>query len=263
MNVKENRKLYGNWEVYHPDGELMFRCDEKKANWYLQRNLANLLGNNKIQLTFVPRGKGHVNEPFYLVPKQNICVVCGTDKFLTRHHAVPYCFRKFFPENLKSKNSHDVVLLCNECHNNYETYAWELKMKIAEENGIVVHMKLADISDEEKQKSKAISFAHSLIRYGDEIPENRKQELRDFISPYVPNVGIDEIRKFRDDNYAHMARVGQTQEEGWTLGEAIMNKVKDLDAFVKTWRQHFILVMQPKFLPDLWSVEHTRKKNED
>jgi hypothetical protein len=263
MNVKENRKLkedrkvYGNWEVLHPDGELMFRCNDKKANWYLKRNLAQLLGENKIQLMFIPQGKGHINEPFYLTVKQNICVVCATTKFLTKHHTVPHCFRKFFPEQLKSKNSHDIVLLCRECHNTYETEAWELKVEIAKKYGIDFQPKV-EISEEDKNKKKAINFAYSLIEHGDKIPEIRKQELIKFLVPYVSDpYNNNDIQNFIDRNHL--------KDKGWhstNLGEIVMSKVEDMDSFNKMWREHFVAIMKPKHLPELWSVDHKRAIND-
>ena len=44
---------YDNYEVYHPDGTLMFFCSQRKLNWYLKRDLAIILGPKKIQLTFM------------------------------------------------------------------------------------------------------------------------------------------------------------------------------------------------------------------
>ena len=48
-----------NWKVYHPSGRHMFTCGEKKAYWYLERNLAKLIdGERSIELTFIPKGNG-------------------------------------------------------------------------------------------------------------------------------------------------------------------------------------------------------------
>ena len=54
-----------NWEVYHPDGTHMFTCGEKKATWYLERDLAKRTADGRIQLTFEPKGNGfETNEIF-------------------------------------------------------------------------------------------------------------------------------------------------------------------------------------------------------
>ena len=35
---------------------------------------------------------------------------------LTRHHVVPHCYRRNFPQELKAYCSHDVLPLCHSCH---------------------------------------------------------------------------------------------------------------------------------------------------
>ena len=100
-------RLYGNCQILHPDGSLMCYCAMRKINWYLKRNLATQISNNPvvIKLNFQPKGKGNADNPFYLQERRNICVVCGTQENLTKHHCVPYCFRKHFPNEYKSHTS--------------------------------------------------------------------------------------------------------------------------------------------------------------
>ena len=102
-----------NWKVYHPSGRHMFTCGEKKAFWYLERNLAKLIdGERSIELTFIPKGNGFEDdEEFGRSIRIVRCVVTGVSNSLQRHHIVPYCYRTYFPEQYKSKNHHDVVLL--------------------------------------------------------------------------------------------------------------------------------------------------------
>lgn len=43
-----------------PDGELLCHCDEKKADWYVSRELATIVKQNPltIKLNFEPNGRG-------------------------------------------------------------------------------------------------------------------------------------------------------------------------------------------------------------
>lgn len=45
-------------KVYHPYGELMFKCQKKKFEWYLEKGLAEKISDNppKIRVTFHPKG---------------------------------------------------------------------------------------------------------------------------------------------------------------------------------------------------------------
>lgn len=105
--------LYENYEVYHPDGELMFKCQKKKFEWYLEKGLAEKISDNppKIRLTFNPKGHGQGKE-YSLDNNDNKCCVCGKTYDYIRHSIVPHFYRHFFPENMKSHYSHDVVLMC-------------------------------------------------------------------------------------------------------------------------------------------------------
>ena len=62
--VEKDRKIYGNCQVLSPGGILMFRCDEKKAKWYLNRNLGEILSESPliVKLKFEPRGLGNHNK---------------------------------------------------------------------------------------------------------------------------------------------------------------------------------------------------------
>ena len=121
-----------NWKVYHPSGRHMFTCGEKKAYWYLERNLAELTGERMIKLTFIPKGNGFEDdEEFGRSSRIVQCVVTGISEGLQRHHIVPYCYRTYFPEIYKSKNHHDVVLMNFEIHSEYEQKANAFKDEIA------------------------------------------------------------------------------------------------------------------------------------
>ena len=87
-NITKDKKIYGNCQVLSPEGILMFRCDQKKANWYLNRDLADPINNDPlvIKLKFEPKGLGNHAKPFGLTEMVNKCVNCGSEEFLTKHH---------------------------------------------------------------------------------------------------------------------------------------------------------------------------------
>ena len=46
---------------------------------------------------------------------------------------VPACYRRYFPVHLKSHRSHDIVLLCVDCHERAQITAEEVKRQLAAE----------------------------------------------------------------------------------------------------------------------------------
>ena len=76
------KEIYGNCKVLSPDGILMFRCDDKKANWYIKRDLCEVTEDEPltIKLKFEPKGLGFHEKDFGLSNMQNKCV--NTDRNL-------------------------------------------------------------------------------------------------------------------------------------------------------------------------------------
>lgn len=114
-----SRPLYDNCYMEAPDGELLCTLDRAKALWYQKKGLATLVSEDplRMRLLFEPSGRAVGQTGAYdLVEKMNQCVVCGTQENYSRKFIVPKEYRKFFPVVLKSHSSHDILLMCLECH---------------------------------------------------------------------------------------------------------------------------------------------------
>ncbi|KAG0369095.1 hypothetical protein BGZ54_000351 [Gamsiella multidivaricata] len=131
---KSNAQVYDNISVYAPpDSNLIFRCSQKRANWYLSRDLARSLSPTSIHLNFAPAGQGRVNDPYHLEERENKCVICGEETAqvgATMLHVVPEQYRKWFPIRLKSHSSHDIVVACPECNAHWDREAAIVRKKI-------------------------------------------------------------------------------------------------------------------------------------
>jgi hypothetical protein len=252
-NILKDRKIYGNCLVYSPEGHLMFRCDQKKANWYLNRNLADVVQNEPltIKLNFVPRGFGNHDKPFGLSEMRNTCVNCGTEDFLTRHHVVPICYRKHFPLSLKSHNFHDVLSMCMDCHEKYERKADTLKRELADKykapiNGICI---------DNRNLLKAIKNCNTLLRGTENIPDERIHEIKNEIRNFLG-------RDFIQSDIIEISMKKQTILEK-THGQFVMESIgDDIQSFIKLWREHFTEHNECKYLPDNWNINNVIIINE-
>lgn len=245
--VNKDRKIYGNCQVYSPNDILMFRCDTKKAKWYLDRDLAEIIKESPliIKLNFEPKGLGNHNKDFGLSEMSNRCVACGNDEFLTRHHVVPYCYRKFFPLELKEHNFHDVLSLCVPCHEKYERYADELKISLGKEYNSPINGETID----NKELIKYSKIASTLLR-GDisRIPKERIKEMKCQIKT---KFGIKRLTKKR---LLKLSKVKSTILEK-SHGEIVIEQITDIQSFVEMWRSHFVSNMNCKHLPKNWSIK--------
>lgn len=249
-----------------PDGEEMCRCAYKRAKWYLDRDLAEIVSEDPptIKLKFTPNGYGNQGDAFSLATKHNRCVVCGTEENLTKHHIVPSMYRKFFPVKIKSRSAHDVIVICIDCHDEYEHVAMNLKKELEKEilGTSVIAKKCArfnKLHQEARDQNYLVKLCKTLIHQGHVIPEARKDELLESIAGMMGRapsfVEIEELSKITQ------ATIRDNQDPGKAVVEKILEN-DSLEDFVMRWRQHFIDTARPKFMPEHWDVERKIERGE-
>lgn len=152
-------------------GEHMFYCNRKKALSYQKKGIAAKHKDNPnvFKLLFEPKGKGVPKQ----TPRDNKCLVCGTDDNLTRHHVIPYSFRKLMTSELKDHRSEEVVPLCEDHHREYETSSRELSLKL-----------LSNCQTELVNRAlaiKATKASHTLRNFYDHLSEEKKAEYKSLL----------------------------------------------------------------------------------
>ncbi|GBG63778.1 hypothetical protein CBR_g39322 [Chara braunii] len=207
--------VYHNCRIYAGDGRLLCFCDKKKLDWYVQRGLAELTGEDPpaVRLLFEPKGRPEdENNEFYIQSKSNQCVVCGESTHYLRYRIIPSCYRQHFPERLKSHRSHDIVLLCVDCHELAHKAAEKYKRQVALEFGVpLVPARIQDAGTTTGTQSFVEGeiregvptteggvnptvlrrAATALLRHGKNMPLERLNELQDVLREYY---GREEIR---------------------------------------------------------------------
>lgn len=238
-----SKSFYHNIRMYSPEGVLMATVGDKRAQWYLDRDLAEIFDDGKdgtaFKLKFQPNGNGNSEDKFYITEKKNLCVVCGSTENLTRHHVVPYCFRKHFPDSIKKHSHHDILLVCADCHFEYENEAQKIKMDM-----------IKSCTTEEIKTYNAnlerVTRTHKIL-HNENVPPERKQEIRDEIC------GILEIEKYDEGIVLEFLK----QEKFDDFPRLVIDDLKDetdYHNFMVMWRQHFVDSTQPEYLPKYWSV---------
>lgn len=163
---------------------------------YLNRDLAKLVEDDPpaIMLLFEPKGRPEdEGNDFYIQSKRNICVGCGEGDHYLRYRIIPSCYRIHFPEHLKSHRSHDIVLLCVDCHETAHAAAEKYKRQTATEYGIPLYIRKVIDSHQVQnatESSTDVNFeevgvsplqlrtaAMALLRHGPRMPANRREEL--------------------------------------------------------------------------------------
>jgi cobalt/nickel-transporting P-type ATPase D len=192
------------FEAYTMDAIFIVKTDCLFYFRYTQRNLAKLIEDNPpaIMLLFEPKGRPEDEDnEFYIQRKKNICVGCGEKSHYIRYRIIPSCYRMHFPEHLKSHRSHDIVLLCVDCHEIAHAAAEKYKRRIAQEFGIPLFVqKIVNSGDtsliagssepEDKLNRTGVSplqlrtAAMALLRHGSNMPSKRCEELIQVTTPF-------------------------------------------------------------------------------
>ncbi|XP_055604403.1 exonuclease 3'-5' domain-containing protein 2-like [Uranotaenia lowii] len=260
------KPLYDNCMMQAPDGEVLSTCDRKKAEWYVRKELAEIVPdqpNYTIRLKFEPKGRsvGDVGQ-YYQMAKENRCVVCGEKNSFIRKNVVPRDYRKHFPLVMKEHNSHDVLLLCAPCHRTSNMSDDNMRLKLAA-------ICSAPYTSKENPKEVRVESMKDLrkiakaLLFGTQIPEERRRSLEGRMRKLLP-LGT-EITENLLNIYANISTCvpnGDYFSQGQKVADYYRIQPGGLSELERMWREHFLRTMKPKFLPELWSVEHNYKRLE-
>ncbi|KAJ3010455.1 hypothetical protein HKX48_007390 [Thoreauomyces humboldtii] len=257
----KKRPLYENCSVFGPgpDGVLMFRASKKKIDWYVSRNLAVPLTQcgTSIRLLFEPKGTGRSKEgdEYYLEDRENQCCVCGSLDRLTSHHIVPHAYRRYMPSAVKDSSSHDVVLLCVACHDDYEHHATIRKQNLATTFDIPLNGR-GHVQFPENRKLQSVVKA-LLVPRPNKIPATRIEELERQARLSLGLAEDADIPREVMDEVMLRPVIGRS-EDFEEHGQVVVAAMSDdeLEAFVIGWREHFLKHAKPRFLSDKWRADH-------
>lgn len=132
-------------------------------------------------------------DDYYLHSKENKCVSCGEEGHYLRYKVVPACYRRNFPVQWKSHRSHDIVLLCVDCHHVAHKAAEAVKRQLSQEYGVPLFppkTKPAGGKVCETHPYNVRRAAVALKVYGKTLPEARRKELQQMVRGFVhPGMG--------------------------------------------------------------------------
>ncbi|KAF4743540.1 hypothetical protein FOZ62_028302 [Perkinsus olseni] len=253
------KPVYGNVALEDPTGLLMCRISKQKSNWYVRKNLATEVEAGRIRLKFYPKGPGHAGNSVYLNRRENICVVCGSDQFISRHFIVPNCYRKHLPPEYKSHCPYDIVLMCANCKVKANVHADQLREKYATEFDAPVQ----GVGCRNTSYYKARRAARILLsKDGPRMPEEKRQEfwqaLHDVGIYDDPNEAFEltEEHSESSDGGEYAGKQGNTDSTFASHGEVVVRKLADKwPEFVEAWRKDFVSFMKPEHLPEDWSPD--------
>lgn len=243
LSTLKNRIIYETYAMYDIDGTFLCYCNKRKASFYIHKtksaywidkhnNIVTKLDDNssfpsgidyyngeplfKFKLKFKAQLSGNNKsslknkdefyaDPYYKQVLENKCVCCGTTEYLTKHHVIPYMYRRLFHEKFKGNSHHDVLPLCYQCHQDYELIADKFKIELSYEYNVpenIIKEKKSDIEilNESIFKARNLiqkTFMQNFDEDGNDkiIPVERITELSKIAcqKPIVLNPHTDDV----------------------------------------------------------------------
>ena len=189
--------------------------------------------------------------------------MCGDRRHFTRHLVVPVAYRKHFPVAVKSHRSHDVLLICVDCHEKANVCTARLKRVLAAEYGAPLGGLGARGPLPEQRRVMRMARTLQNPRIASRIPPARRRELETAV---LAGIGASETEELTERHLEMALRLGAEKEGGEGFrshGEIVVDALrksgdfgKELHAFMRRWRLLFVESMQPRFFPEDWSVGH-------
>lgn len=262
-----SKRLYDNCLLEAPDGEILCTCDKKKADWYLSQKLGTLVADEPytVRLNFEPAGRavGEVGK-YYTLAKENQCVVCGHQDAYIRKNVVPREYRRHFPVVMKSHTSHDVLLLCPDCHQTSNISDLLVRCKLAKLCDAPMTGEEGGVKFIEIPKLRQLrSAARALLNNSYKIPEKRQEDLRQqILNHFPPGTEITEELLKTAADIDIVEEVDNYCSHGQKVVKEYIENLGGLVELEKLWRRHFLDTMKPRFLPEFWSVNHNEHRLE-
>lgn len=225
-------QMYSNCRLLSKDGELLSYIGKRRMDWYLKKGLAVQKSHNEIQLVFIHRGRA-TQPKLYTEIRKNMCVVCGGQDELTKHHIVPYSFKKHFPLRYKNRTSFDVAVLCVDCHENYERHADKFKKELMDQHGVT-----------QKSRPYELGIANTLLYHKDSLPDEVYLKML-----YSLPEGVT------DDPASLKAFIDSYENIEHNISQLLISKIPVIEDFIIAWRKHFVQFAQPKHMPESWYEE--------
>ena len=313
--------MYDNVYMLDEDREPMCTISMKKARWYIKKgigewssfkddryaagigntsadtnNLDEKLGEEQdvkcIRLLFEHNGssndssgskEGTSSEALYLrTAKRNACVACGRDGYIIRHYIVPYAYRSLLPPEYKSHMSHDIVILCPDCHLDCERHSKRRMKRIESElrkKGIMsegagdIGRNDIDPVVEDPYLGHVRSCAVALVKWKETMPEDQVERYEKVVRDYLVSVCKNDAEKATLLNWNGVAKLTKTQLEkacsvnyrvknpNYVSGSDIVVRslkgdVRLISQFIVDWRKHFIDTVNPRHMPTGWRVDN-------
>eukprot|EP00438_Fugacium_kawagutii_P019014 Skav234572 [mRNA] locus=scaffold2869:166626:168281:+ [translate_table: standard] len=245
---------FGLRPIFGSDGEQLLHMKDRTVEGLLRRGMASICqeGNLEIvQLNFTPAD--HYAYAGLDAAERNACVGCGAYG-VARYYIIPRVFFAHLPQQCKSYNCHDVVMLCPKCRAIAEPAQLALTQDLLAAHGALRAGSM--YANENFLSSQQIAAKKAAItlkkgQKGKGFPDAKLKALRESVA-----VGLGmSVSDLSDGHLAMAEGLGSGSLPSERVVEAAASTVESLRDFLRSWRQCFVTALQPRYLAEGWSLD--------
>lgn len=246
--------IYDNCELYSPDDVFLGYIPKHRMEWYILKDLATPISENKIKLKFEPTFKktNEMVDKEKHFPKKNICVICGEEDVLRLRKLwiTPRQFKKHFPNEIKSRKTDDVVAVCSDHTCDLDEFVSDVKEDLYKKYNINVN----DFKEDSKI-SHLKTIIKKILKNGLDTHPNNQYTKEKLIEHFGKIPSEEEMSQF--------VKVNPIFVEGCqTPEELVVKKVienGETKEFFKLWKKEFYDGFEPEYLP--WDFYNDLEEN--
>lgn len=219
--------------------------------------------------------------------KENQCVGCGSTKEYMKHYIVPYIYRTQFPIHYKAHLPHDIVLLCPHCHlSAQQALQWrkqqlEYELRSTRKD---LHRTSDQVFTIDTNLRGVKNAAVALLNWRDRLPIRQRNLYEERVHEWAKK---NEYKHINEQPYKSTEATSKDSTCQWldvltaasqleshipnpnyvagtdlvidslkknSNGDTVFDEATLAD-FIRGWRQHFVVIVQPRYLPSGWSIE--------
>ncbi|CAJ1398632.1 unnamed protein product [Effrenium voratum] len=245
---------FGLRRIVGSDGEQLLHMKDRTVEGLLRRGMASICrdsGDEVVQLNFTPTD--HYAYAGLDAAERNACVGCGAYG-VARYYIIPRVFFAHLPQQCKSYNCHDVVMLCPKCRAIAEPAQLSLTQDLLAAHGALRAGSM--YANENFLSSRQIAAKKAAITLkkggrGKPFPEAKEHALREAVAGGLGMSAAD----VAELHLTMAEQLGSGSLPSERVVQAASSSPESLKGFLRSWRECFVKALQPKYLAEGWSLD--------
>eukprot|EP00435_Cladocopium_sp_Y103_P048528 s781_g14.t1 len=245
---------FGLRPVFGSDGEQLLHMKDRTVEGLLRRGMASICQEGDleiVQLNFTPTD--HYAYAGLDAAERNACVGCASYG-VARYYIIPRVFFAHLPQQCKSYNCHDVVMLCPKCRAIAEPAQLSLTQELLAAHGALRAGSMYANENFLNPQQIAAKKAAITLKKGDKGKGFPAAKLNALQAAVAAGLGMS-ASDLGDGHLSMAENLGSGSLPSERVVQAAASSPESLRDFLRSWRECFVNASKPQYLAQGWSLD--------